>query len=90
MDDNSPATEEISIELGAAARRLIAESKDSGAALIEAIDLKAEVGDARGDMLAARLQRKGLLAAAKFEYGCPCGCDWWGSQKSFLKRPASE
>ena len=89
-NDNSPADEELAIELGNAARMLIQTSTNPDAALIEAIDLKAEVGEARGDMVAARLQEAGLLAKAKWECGCPCGCGWWGRRKDFLKRPASE
>ena len=89
-NDNSPETEELALELGSAARGLIQDSTDPDAALIEAIDLKAEVGDARGDMLAARLQEAGLLPKAKWEYGCPCGCGWWGRQREFRKRPNRE
>lgn len=85
-NDNSPADEELAIELGNAARTLIQTSIDPDAALLEAIDLKAEIGEARGDMVAARLQEKGLIAKAKWEYECPCGCRWSGKLKDLIKR----
>ncbi|MDO8615022.1 MAG: hypothetical protein Q7T33_04730 [Dehalococcoidia bacterium] len=53
---NSPQAEELALELGKQSWNVILQAKDKEAALAEALDLKAEVGEVRGDMFAARLQ----------------------------------
>ncbi len=90
INGNSPRAEELALELGKQAWNVIVQANDKEAALAEAADLKAEVGEVRGDMLAARLQERGLLQKAQWEYGCPCGCDWWGRQRDFRKRRRAE
>ena len=89
-DGNFEQAEEFASALGHEMWGVIIKAEDRQAALIEAVDLKAETGEVRSDMLAARLQERGLLQKAKWEYGCPCGCDWWGLQRAFRKRQLSE
>ena len=88
--NGNPVQIELFLDLGKQAWNVILQSPDKEAAFVEAADLKAEVGEVRGDMLAARLQERGLLAKAKWEYGCPCGCGWWGRQRDFSKRQMTE
>lgn len=83
---NSPQTEEVALELGKQAWNVILKASDREATLVEAVDLKAETGEAKGEVLASRLQEHGLLQKAQWEYGCLCGCDWWGRQRDFRKR----
>ncbi len=82
--------EEILLELGKQGWNVLLQANDKEAAFKEAIDLKAERGEIKGDVLAARLQERGVISKAKWEYACPCGCGWSGKQSEFLKRPASQ
>jgi hypothetical protein len=80
--------EDILLEMGKQAWNLLLQASDKEAAFQEALDLKAERGEVKGDSLAARLQEKGFLPRAKWEYACPCGCGWVGKQSELLKRPS--
>lgn len=86
---NFAESEEVLLELGKEAWNLILQATDKEAALEEALTLKAERGEVKGDSLAARLQEKELIPRAKWEYVCPGGCGWSGKQSDLIRRVSS-